>query len=94
MALILYQDGTQEAVSLPDDDLERLAYLQKIVGGYVGRLPSPDGKKSLLANENGLHITGIEINQQATHIASAWWEQYYPLLGNVILVDNDGERFR
>ena len=94
MALILYEDGTQKAIALPDDPMERLALMQEIVGGYVGRLPSPDNTKSLLSNEDGIYISSLRQNNQATHLASAWWERYYPLVGTVILVDNVGDRFR
>lgn len=67
MATLYKSDGTVQAVRPGDGKRFTLVELQGLVGGYIERVPFPDGE-SLWMNEEG-KLRGLPRNDRATAAA-------------------------
>ena len=71
-------DGTHDDI-VRDGSSWKLEDLQALVGGYVTRVPLPNGSKVMLVDEDG-GPKKLEPNQTASTYAS------YPIVGNALII--------
>lgn len=67
--LVIAPNGDTESVVLPDEDHQRLTYLQDKVGGYIEVVPLPNERYMVLHEDEKLRPH--QINESATLMAHA-----------------------
>lgn len=79
---IIYQSGIVADVNRK----MTLQEMQKIVGGAIELVPSNIPHRSLVVNEEGLFVAGLEPNRPATKLVARGVMMSGPILGNAILI--------
>ena len=79
-------------VRCPAGDGASLKFLQKVVGGYIEHIGTPDGQYDYWVNEEG-KLQGLRINNCATDLLGTMWPDWRGwdvLCGNVVITGNKG----
>jgi hypothetical protein len=75
-AKIIKSDGTEQIL----DHCPTLAESQKIVGGYIEKIPIRFSNKTLIVNEDG-RIKNLPLNHRASQMF------FFPIVGDIIVLE-------
>lgn len=78
MALLMKANGTEETIRPQDGSEFSLEELQRLVGGYIEVVPTPQSK-DLIVNEEGV-LKALPVNKKATMIAGQ------PIVGDMVIL--------